>query len=66
MSVDTFLSNLLVPMAQGGGGPGAWDGHMMNMPFGGFFMLLFVVDFVFLSYSLFADSPVKGKINPPW
>ena len=31
----------------GNGGPSSWDGHMMNMPFGGLFMILVLVALVY-------------------
>lgn len=48
MSIEATFISTVMPMAQYGGGQQGWGDHMVNMPFGGGFMMLMLVAVVFL------------------
>jgi putative membrane protein len=65
MILDSFFSNEIIPAAMGSStGPGRWEGHMMNTPYGGFMMLLVgaaVIVFIILIVRGFSRKNVDAS-----
>jgi len=65
MFANSIISDLIIPLAQTGGRPVPWDGHMGFMPFGGFPMFMIGVIIVLCCLFMFRGFPGRGEGDSP-